>query len=160
MAGGCSPSCSATAFAAALGALLQSHAGVHFAFALVELATWKSGTGDILVVPGILAKTLIIERGVVRIEGSAATIHPVPTPVKGPQSISSADFWENIPARDPALVPESLGNRQHVLPKGIVCDGCNNYFSRKVENRFWICQPFDSCVSSRTLKASAAISHR
>lgn len=31
------------------------------------------------------------------------------------------------------ILPESLGNSMHVLPKGIVCDKCNNYFSRKVE---------------------------
>lgn len=34
------------------------------------------------------------------------------------------------------VIPESLGNKRHVLPKGIVCDGCNNYFSRKVEKPF------------------------
>ncbi|WP_156532394.1 HNH endonuclease [Agrobacterium vitis] len=34
------------------------------------------------------------------------------------------------------IIPESLGNKRHVLPKGIVCDGCNNYFSRKVEKQF------------------------
>ncbi len=31
------------------------------------------------------------------------------------------------------IVPESLGNKRHVLPKGVVCDGCNNYFANKVE---------------------------
>jgi len=31
------------------------------------------------------------------------------------------------------IVPESLGNTEHVLPLGIVCDHCNNYFARKVE---------------------------
>ena len=31
------------------------------------------------------------------------------------------------------IIPESLGNIEHTLPKGIVCDSCNNYFSRKVE---------------------------
>lgn len=31
------------------------------------------------------------------------------------------------------IVPESLGNTEHFLPKGVVCDACNNYFSRKVE---------------------------
>ncbi|MCH7413781.1 HNH endonuclease [Belliella sp. R4-6] len=31
------------------------------------------------------------------------------------------------------VVPESLGSYKLVLPKGIVCDSCNNYFARKVE---------------------------
>lgn len=31
------------------------------------------------------------------------------------------------------IIPESLGNKEHTLPKGIVCDKCNNYFSIKIE---------------------------
>jgi hypothetical protein len=31
------------------------------------------------------------------------------------------------------VIPESLGNTKTVLPKGIVCDSCNNYFAAKVE---------------------------
>ena len=31
------------------------------------------------------------------------------------------------------VIPESLGNKSTVLPKGIVCDSCNNYFASKVE---------------------------
>jgi HNH endonuclease len=31
------------------------------------------------------------------------------------------------------IIPEALGNIEHVLPRGIVCDTCNNYFARKVE---------------------------
>jgi hypothetical protein len=31
------------------------------------------------------------------------------------------------------IVPESLGNFEHTLPSGIVCDRCNNYFARKIE---------------------------
>jgi hypothetical protein len=31
------------------------------------------------------------------------------------------------------IIPESLGNTEHVLPRGAVCDTCNNYFARKVE---------------------------
>jgi hypothetical protein len=34
------------------------------------------------------------------------------------------------------IIPESLGNTTKVLPKGIVCDTCNNYFARKVEKPF------------------------
>lgn len=31
------------------------------------------------------------------------------------------------------VLPESLGNTTAVLPPGVVCDNCNNYFARKVE---------------------------
>jgi hypothetical protein len=34
------------------------------------------------------------------------------------------------------IIPESLGNTTQVLPPGVVCDGCNNYFARKVERPF------------------------
>ena len=34
------------------------------------------------------------------------------------------------------IVPESLGNTEHVLPKGWVCDSCNNYLAIKVEQPF------------------------
>jgi HNH endonuclease len=33
------------------------------------------------------------------------------------------------------IVPESLGNTDHVLPIGVVCDVCNQYFARKVERQ-------------------------
>src|SRR3546814_1369731 len=79
----------------ALCDLLQSHAGAHFTFALVELATWQNSAGDILAVPSTLARTVMIERGIVRIEDGAVTVRPIPSVAqKGPQSISSADFWD------------------------------------------------------------------
>ena len=31
------------------------------------------------------------------------------------------------------IIPESLGNKEHILPKGIVCDKCNQYFAIKLE---------------------------
>lgn len=31
------------------------------------------------------------------------------------------------------LIPESFGSKKLLLPKGLVCDKCNNYFARKVE---------------------------
>lgn len=31
------------------------------------------------------------------------------------------------------IIPESLGNKNHTLQKGIVCDSCNQYFSTKIE---------------------------
>jgi hypothetical protein len=31
------------------------------------------------------------------------------------------------------VLPESLGNEQHTLPPGTVCDSCNNYFASNIE---------------------------
>lgn len=31
------------------------------------------------------------------------------------------------------IMPESIGSKKRVLPRGVVCDKCNNYFARKVE---------------------------
>jgi hypothetical protein len=51
-------------------------------------------------------------------------------------------------------VPESLGNVRHVLPLGVVCDRCNNYFSRKVE------APVLSHQSFRNLRAWIGIPNK
>jgi hypothetical protein len=45
------------------------------------------------------------------------------------------------------IVPHSFGNRRAILPKGIVCDQCNNYFARKIE------QPLLADRSFRNLRA-------
>jgi len=34
------------------------------------------------------------------------------------------------------IIPESLGNTTAILPPGVVCDSCNNYFSREIEGPF------------------------
>lgn len=34
------------------------------------------------------------------------------------------------------VIPASLGNKDHILPPGWVCDACNNYLSREVEAPF------------------------
>ena len=39
------------------------------------------------------------------------------------------------------IIPESLGNKEHILPKGYVCDACNNYFSVKIEKEL-LAQPY------------------
>lgn len=31
------------------------------------------------------------------------------------------------------IIPESLGNKKNILPKGVVCDNCNSYFGSKIE---------------------------
>jgi hypothetical protein len=34
------------------------------------------------------------------------------------------------------ILPESIGNSKLVLPRGVVCDKCNNYFAKAVEKPF------------------------
>ncbi len=34
------------------------------------------------------------------------------------------------------IIPESIGNIDHILPVGTVCDSCNNYIGREVEKPF------------------------
>jgi hypothetical protein len=49
------------------------------------------------------------------------------------------------------ILPESLGNSLHTLPPGIVCDSCNNYFSREVE------KPFLESAAIRSLRFAEAL---
>lgn len=34
------------------------------------------------------------------------------------------------------IIPKSLGNEKFVLPKGTICDKCNNYFALNIEKQF------------------------
>ena len=52
------------------------------------------------------------------------------------------------------IVPESFGNKSAILRKGIVCDKCNNYFARKVE------QPFLESESIRKLRQELQLENK
>lgn len=92
----------------ALAGLLQSHAGAHFTFALVELATWRDPAGGILAIPSTLARTVMIERGIVRMEQAGIRIEPVPPQARPrAQSLSMRDFMSLMAVRDPAL-PDAI----------------------------------------------------
>lgn len=92
----------------ALAGLLQSHAGAHFTFALVEIATWLSADGGILAIPDILTRTVMIERGIVRVEGTGVAIEPVRTETsQRAHSISMGDFLERMSQRNRSL-PASI----------------------------------------------------
>ena len=63
------------------------------------------------------------------------------------QDSSSAKSIEHI-------VPESLGNKTFILPRGYVCDKCNNYFAREVE------KPFLNQFDMRLLRFEQAIPNK
>ncbi|RYE50559.1 MAG: hypothetical protein EOP21_03545 [Hyphomicrobiales bacterium] len=91
--------------AKALAGLLQSHAGAHFTFALVELATWRDpGSGAMLVVPDVLAQTVMIERGIVRLQGGGMEVLPVPVEAAaGPVTMTQEMFFEDMGRVQPSL---------------------------------------------------------
>lgn len=110
--------------AEAMASLLQSHAGAHFTFALVELAMWRNvATGDILVVPDTLAQTVMIERGVVRLEnGVLKVVSALAQVADKPQSISEEMFYEELEKIDPALPSSIQAFLRLVEPMGVYSD--------------------------------------
>ncbi len=116
--------------------LFQSHAGAHFTFALVELGCWEDEqTGDIVVVPDTLARTVMIERGIVIIEDAAPKVLPMPAQAveARPHSISEAMFYEELGKRDAALPDRIRAFLKQVEPLGVYPD-LKNTLSLKVDH--------------------------
>ncbi|NTV15121.1 MAG: hypothetical protein HGA96_14520 [Desulfobulbaceae bacterium] len=99
-----------------LTATLQSHAGLRFTFALIEMSVYVApGKGGWLLVPRTLAQTRVIERGVVRFEDGRLTVsspvaqtsvkHVTAAPSGG--SITEEQFYEAMRSRA-ADLPEKL----------------------------------------------------
>lgn len=117
-----------------LASTLQSHAGAHFTFALVELNVFRAGqVGEVLVCPRILAQTEMISRGVVEILDRRTLVSaPKTLPSAGggadkpsrpqPESITADEFYEAmaaIRADLPDKVRAFLGTLQ---PFGVEAD--------------------------------------
>lgn len=85
---------------------------------------WRNlATGDILVVPDTLAQTVMIERGVVRLESGVLQVGAAVAQIADkPKSISEEMFYEELAKLDPAL-PSSI--REFLLlvePMGVYSD--------------------------------------
>jgi hypothetical protein len=90
-----------------LGDFLQRHIGLHFTLAMVEMSLWRSPGGDVLVQPRILAKTVQIERAVVRLEEGVGLvpvrIEPVAAAASKPITLSAETYYEELARTDAAL---------------------------------------------------------
>lgn len=64
--------------------------------------------------------------------------------------------------RDEHPIPESLGNDELVLPRGLVCDVCNQYFGTKIENPVLSSAPFsvERTVAAIRTKRGHYASHK
>jgi len=110
--------------AEALGDLLQGHAGAHFTFALVELAIWHHpASGDILVIPDALARTVMIERGIVRLADGAMQVQLAPVRQAARAStISEELYFEELAKRDPAMPGQLRAFIERIEPLGVYVD--------------------------------------
>jgi hypothetical protein len=91
--------------AEALFELLQSHAGSRFTFALVALELFVGPEGAIIVVPRPIAKTALIERGVVKLMDDRVVVEPEPK-LAGEttrKTMTEELFMELMAARAPEL---------------------------------------------------------
>ncbi len=84
-----------------LAGFLQRHMGLHFTLALVEMSMWRCpDDGRVLVQPRILARTVQIERAVVRVEAGVAlttsTIVPVSSASARSVTLSDIQFYEAL----------------------------------------------------------------
>ncbi|MBX4959526.1 HNH endonuclease [Rhizobium lentis] len=52
------------------------------------------------------------------------------------------------------IIPESLGNKEHILERGIICDNCNNYFASKIEG------PVLSSIHFQNLRSRQGIANK
>ena len=100
-----------------LAALVQSHAGAHFTFALVELTAYRlPEAGGLIICPRTLGRTKLIERAVVHINDARVRVS-APTSEAGhqggpsaaprPSSISAEQFFEEIAKLD-SLAPNAI----------------------------------------------------
>ena len=114
--------------AEALADFLQRHVGLHFTLALVELSLWRTPAGEVLITPKVLARTVQIERAVVRLEEgvSAAAaptrIEPVAASASSPRTLTETAFDEQLAQVDAAL-PGRLRAFMTILePLGVYAD--------------------------------------
>ena len=90
---------------------LQQHAGLHFTLAVVELALFRLPSGGYIAQPRLFAKTVNIERGIVRFEDDRLRIGAVSSDLsvaaQPPRqtSISKEQFLEDLERRCPDAVP-------------------------------------------------------
>ncbi len=90
---------------------LQQHAGMHFTLALVEVAIFHAPGGGFLVQPRVVARTQMIQRGVVAFDDGHLMLRPQAGPdaakpgsgkAAAPVSISEERLFESLEAKLPS----------------------------------------------------------
>jgi hypothetical protein len=99
----------------ALASFLQLHAGVHAGLALLELSIWEGADGGFLVVPRIPLRTVLVERGIVVIDGARSRIDPPSQTISSDSASSKAmtasepEFYAQLEQRMPGMSDKLKG---------------------------------------------------
>jgi hypothetical protein len=117
-----------TAESERLAELLANRVDAHFTLALVELAVYEVGQ-ERLVVPSVVARTMLIERGVVRLEAAGVVVDrpqqasraSAAAPVRA-KTLSDEDFDAVMDARRPGLSAEIRDFAASLSPLGVWAD--------------------------------------
>jgi hypothetical protein len=104
---------------------LQVHAGLHFTLALVEMAVHQLPEGlGFLVQPRVLARTVNIDRGIVRLDAKGLSIAAPQRPIDGPRTrrttLSDEVFYERLAELDPNLPDRLRSFVTRLEPLGVV----------------------------------------
>jgi hypothetical protein len=106
-----------------LAEYLQLHAGFHFALGIVEMSVFSFPPHGYLVQPRILARTVNIERGIVKLADSRISIEPIPVSESARVGgISEEQLRERLAHSAPAAYA-ALGRFEHEAEKlGVVVE--------------------------------------
>jgi hypothetical protein len=104
-----------------LASFLQLHAGVHAGLALLELSIWEGIDDGYLIVPRIPLRTVLVERGIVVIDGERSRIEPpARTASSSPaMTASEPEFYAQLEQRLPGQADKLKAFITSLKPLGI-----------------------------------------
>jgi hypothetical protein len=126
----------------AISDFLQNYAHLNFSFGLVETTIYQlpQPRGQTLFIqPRVLAKTVEIERAVVRVEEQGIVV-TVPPPVKGngpgrPTNITEQFFHESLTEIDPELRNQAEAFIKKIDDLGLIIDPTKAFLMIKTEDK-------------------------
>lgn len=96
----------------AIAGFLQGHAGLHFTLGLAEMAVFRLPNGHYLAQPRVLARTVMIERGIVILKDERMEVLPPASTMLNPsgsttlrstRTISEQEMFNQLEAKEPSL---------------------------------------------------------
>ena len=105
---------------------LQAHAGIHFALALTEMALYELPNGEgFLAHPRLIARTVNIERGIVRLGDARMSVEPPKhtgdsSGTSRPQTLSEEEYFERLGERNSDLTKRLQSFLNRIEPLGVI----------------------------------------